>query len=147
MAEPRVTTGTGTRVGPRKGDRLAHIIRVFVVEADSGLRQLLTTHLAVDGRFQIVGESEGGDDVLKVALARAPDAIILDYLAVNPMETIPAIKQSLPEVTLLCSSERNGHLQDQALQLGVDAFLMKERTLADDIVAALVMHIPDVEWS
>ena len=126
---------------------MAHIMRVVVVERDSGLRQLLTMQLAIDGRFEIVGESEGGDDVLRIALARAPDAIVLDYLSVNPMETIPSIKQSLPEVVLLCCSERNGHLQDQALQLGADVFLMKSHTLADDVVSALVAMNPDMEWS
>lgn len=126
---------------------MAHVIRVVVIEPDNGLRQLLTTSLALDGRFEVVGESPGGDDMLRLALARAPDAIILDYLSVNPMDALPAIKQSLPEVILVCTSERNGYLQEQALQLGADYFLMKERTLSDDIVAVLIAANPDSEWA
>ena len=126
---------------------MAHIIRVVVIEPDNGLRQLLTTSLAIDGRFQVVGESAGGEDMLRLTLARAPDAIVLDYLSVNPMEALPAIKQSLPEVTLVCCSERNGHLQEQALQLGADYFLIKERTLNDDIVSVLIAANPDSEWA
>jgi DNA-binding NarL/FixJ family response regulator len=126
---------------------MAHVIRVVVIEPDAGLRQLLTMNLAIDGRFQVVGESAGGDDVLRLALARAPDAIVLDYLSVNPMDALPAIKQSLPEVTLVCCSTRNGHLQEQALQLGADFYLMKERTLSDDIVSALISANPDSEWA
>ena len=126
---------------------MAHVIRVVVIEPDNGLRQLLTTSLALDGRFEVVGESPGGDDMLRLALARAPDAIILDYLSVNPMDALPAIKQSLPEVILVCTSERNGYLQEQALQRGADYFLMKERTLSDDIVAVLIAANPDSEWA
>ena len=126
---------------------MAHVIRVVVVEPDNGLRQLLTTSLALDGRFEVVGESQGGDEMLRLTLARAPDAIVLDYLSINPMETLPSIKQSLPEVILVCTSERNGYLQEQALQLGADHFLMKERTLSDDIVSVLIASNPDSEWA
>ena len=126
---------------------MAHVIRVVVIEPDNGLRELVTMNLAMDGRFQVVGESPGGDDMLRLALSRGPDAIVLDYLSVNPMEALPAIKQSLPEVVLICCSSRNGHLQEQALQLGADYFLMKERTLSDDIVSALIASNPDTEWA
>src|SRR5687768_17015143 len=108
---------------------MPHIIRVFVAEADPGLRDLLANHLSIDGRFQVVGTSGGGDELLQLALARAPDAVVLDYLSVNPLDTLPALKQSLPEMTLVCCSDRNGYLQDQAMQLGADAFISKSQTL------------------
>lgn len=126
---------------------MAHIIRVFIVEADPGLRDLLANHLSLDGRFQVVGTSAGGDEVLPVVLARGPDAVVLDYLAVSPVDVLMALKQSLPEVTLVCCSDRNGYIQDQALQLGADAFISKSQTMTDDVVSALIAANPDSDWA
>jgi DNA-binding NarL/FixJ family response regulator len=125
---------------------MAHIIRVVIVEADAGLRDLMAAQLAIDGRFQVVGTSAGGDETIQVALSRAPDAIVLDYLCVNPLEVVPSLKQSLPELTLVCCSDRNGYLQDQALQLGADVFLSKSQSLTDDVISALLAANPDSEW-
>lgn len=125
---------------------MPHIIRVFIIEADPGLRDLLATYLSMDGRFQVVGTSGGGDEVLPVAMGRAPDAIVLDYLSVNPPDVLPFLKQSLPDMTLVCCSDRNGYLRDQALQLGADNFITKSQTLTDDVVSALIAANPDSDW-
>ena len=122
------------------------MIRVVVADPDKDVRYALSSHLMVDGRFQVVGEAESSQELLQGCMSRAPDAIIMDYVSMSPVDVLPHLRQSLPEVTIICMSDRNGHLKDQAQQLGADAYIDKSRSMTDDIVSALLAAHPDEEW-
>ena len=122
------------------------MIRVVVADPDKDTRYALSSHLMVDGRFQIVGEAESSQELLQGCMSRAPDAVIMDYVSMSPVDTLPYLRQSLPEVTIICMSDRNGYLKDQAQQLGADAYIDKSRSMTDDIVAALLAANPDSDW-
>jgi DNA-binding NarL/FixJ family response regulator len=91
-------------------------------------RDLLRIILEQDGRFEVVGEAENGQEAVDVTTALRPDAIVLD-LAMPVMDGLQAIPRLLgcsPETAIVVlSGFARGQLDGEALARGAAAYVEK----------------------
>lgn len=112
---------------------MSNRIRVLVADDDPNIRALVHVQLETDGRFTVVGEAEDGSVAVGLAIELKPDVIVMDLAmpVMDGLETLPVLRLSQPEVTLVVLSGFGGRsLEDQARSLGADAYLEKDSALS-----------------
>jgi DNA-binding NarL/FixJ family response regulator len=103
--------------------------RVSVVIGDenprtrSGLKAILEAFSSIE----IVGEAAGGRETLESVEQKRPDVIVLDLkLPIRKsLETIRKLREQWPLVRIIVLSQMYQGYQAQAVQAGVDAYLVK----------------------
>jgi DNA-binding NarL/FixJ family response regulator len=116
-------------------------LRVLLVDDDSSFRAAVDAVLRTDGRFEIVGEAENGQDALALVPALAPDCVLLDLNMprLGGIETARLLRQRHPEVrVVIVTSSDHAADVEAASAIGVHAFMAKTQvaTLADGIFPA-----------
>src|SRR5687768_1682669 len=88
----------------KEGHRLGY--RVLLAEDSADIRDLLKLHLAVDGRFEVVAESENGDRVLELVRREQPDLLISDMSleGTSGVELIESLRAECPSCKILVFS-------------------------------------------
>lgn len=104
-------------------------IRVVLADDQPEVRRALTTYLTRDGRFEIVGQAEDGQEAVSLVRSERPDAIILD-LAMPNMNGLLATKEiaeSSPgtKIIILSSAAPFANSGNDALSLGAHAVFDK----------------------
>lgn len=118
-------------------------IRVVLADDAPDLRTLLTLALGRDGRFEVVGQAENGEEAVRCCAENAPDAIVLDIAmpVMDGLQAIPPILAAVPDITIMIlSGFSETHMAKEALDLGAHAYVEKGATLKDiaDRLAELV---------
>lgn len=104
----------------------------FIVR--TGLRVLLSG----EPDLHVVGETDNGQDTLRMVEAFAPDLVIMDFntLSGNGSDTIAEIKRSKPDVRILVLIQHKTEDSIRAaLRVGADGYLLKEANDAELITA------------
>jgi DNA-binding NarL/FixJ family response regulator len=117
-------------------------LRVVLADDTSDIRALLRAALDLDGRFDVVGEAEDGEEALAMVAAERPDAVVLDLAmpVMDGLQTIPQIRRRLPETKILVLSGFDAtRISRDACELGADAYLEKGTALAD--VASVLLRL------
>lgn len=103
-------------------------IRVIIGDDHPVVRDGLKTLLTLEGGIEVVGEAADGDELLRLSIARKPDAVIAD-LAMPKVSGLTAIRQlrkRFPEMLLLVLTGADLNIRpDEAMEAGADAFLRK----------------------
>ena len=117
-------------------------IRVLVVDDHQLFAQGLTTVLAQDGRFEVVGTAATGREAVKLAKTAAADVVLMDMSM--PVLDGPAATRRLlaldpaPRV-IVVSGHTDRLAREAALEAGATAYLTKSEAfdaLADTILEA-----------
>lgn len=117
--------------------------RVVIVDDSEDLRLLLRLTLEADGRFDVLGEAEDGQEALDVCGQENPDLLILD-LAMPRMDGMTALEHLrarnpvVPVVVILSAYPANGWGEEARLA-GANGYLQKggdPSTLADSVYSA-----------
>ena len=126
-------------------------LRTVLVDDVEDLRALLRVLLDQDGRFEIVGEANNGEEAIAVASELHPDVIVLDLAMpiMDGLTALPALREASPSTRIVVLSglpiEEMG---TAAVDAGAVGYIEKGRdipSLADDIYElAGVLHL--VEW-
>jgi DNA-binding NarL/FixJ family response regulator len=103
-------------------------IRVLVVEDYEPFRRFLSSTLAQNPEFEIVGEASDGREAVDKAQALQPDLVLLDIglPTLNGIESARRIRQLSPQSKLLfVSQESSTDVIDEALSIGAMGYVVK----------------------
>lgn len=104
-------------------------IRVVLADDQPEVRRALRTYLTRDGRFEIVGEAEDGEEAVRLVGSEHPDAVLMD-LAMPKMNGLLAtheITQHSPstKIIVLSSNVPFGGTREDAVAVGAHAVFDK----------------------
>ena len=115
-------------------------IRVVLADDNGEIRYLLRTWLEIEGRFEIMGEAERGDELVDLVELERPDEVVVDLAMpeVDGFAAISEIRRRVPETKILVlSAFASPSVRRKAFALGADAVLTKGVPL-EDVEAALI---------
>lgn len=104
-------------------------IKVLLADDQPEVRRALTTYLRRDGRFEIVGEAEDGEEAVKLVESHRPDIVVMD-LAMPKMNGLLATKEITElfpdtKIVVLSSSVPFGGTGQSAVAVGAHAVFDK----------------------
>ncbi len=112
--------------------------RVVLVDDNDGIRMMLGTLLALDGRFDVVGEAVNGKQGVAACNQTQPDLVVLDMEmpVLGGLAALPLIRQAAPGARVLVFSSHPDDMEQEVLERGASRYLVKGTDL-DDVVDAL----------
>lgn len=102
--------------------------RLFIVEDQTAIREMLVEILRTDPNYQLVGESGDGQQALAVILETKPDLLVLDAKlpGLNGVDLLRRIAKKLPDMRVLVfSGHENPVLVRDMLEAGAHGFVEK----------------------
>jgi DNA-binding NarL/FixJ family response regulator len=115
-------------------------IRVVLADDNSEIRYLLRTWLEIEGRFQVTGEAERGDELIDLVELEHPDEVVIDLAMpeVDGFAAISEIRRRAPDTKILVlSAFASPSVRRKAFALGADAVLTKGVPL-EEVESALL---------
>lgn len=116
------------------------MIKVAIIEDNSGFRQTLERLLKESPGFTCVGTYEGGEQALGALPAVSPDVVLMDLNmpdGLSGIETTRRLKELLPELNVLVvTAYKNPENIFDALSAGACGYLLK-RSSAGEILEAI----------
>ncbi len=113
--------------------------RILIVEDHTLLREGLSTMIASDPEFEIVGGAENGLDAVRQTFSLKPDLILMDINmpVMNGSEALKEIKKRNPamRVMMLTAHKAEEYIRD-CLQAGADGYVLKHAT-RDELMTAI----------
>ncbi len=109
-------------------------IRVLIADDNAVFRQGLHRLLASDPGIEVVGEAEDGVSVVALALACAPDVVLMDVRMPRQsgLEAARQIRKRLPQTRIIVLTAHDSPaLRAKAEKAGVAAYLTKEVDSSD----------------
>lgn len=107
--------------------------RVVIVEDHIMVRQLLSHLITDDLNLTIVGEARTVADACSLCLREKPDMAIVDWMLPDG-RGFEVVRKTAPVLTrtrwLFVSSNEQGHMVREAVQLGVQGFVLKRADLS-----------------
>jgi DNA-binding NarL/FixJ family response regulator len=115
-------------------------IRIVLADDNGEIRYLLRTWLEIEGRFEVMGEVESGDELVDLVLREHPDEVVVD-LAMPVMDGLAAIteirKHAPGTKIMVLSAFASPSVRRKAFALGADAVLTKGVPL-EEVESALL---------
>src|SRR5262249_24871842 len=102
--------------------------RVFIVDDNCFVRQLLTEIFKRENDFDVCGEAANGREAVKSASMLHPDLIVLDLAisVMNGLDAARSLTKSLPAVPLIVySGIGDRFVEQQAKFIGIAALISK----------------------
>lgn len=97
-------------------------IRVVLADDQPEVRRALMTYLIRDGRFEVVGEAEDGEEAVTLIVSLRPDVVIMDLAMpnVNGLQATREIAEKSPDtkIIVLSAVAQFGDSREDALALG-----------------------------
>jgi two-component system response regulator DesR len=124
-------------------DLRAHPIRVVLADDNGEIRYLLRTWLEIEGKFEISGEAERGDQLIDLVELEHPDEVVVDLAMpeVDGLAAIVEIRRRAPDTKILVlSAFASPSIRRKAFALGADAVLTKGVPLEEVESALLSMN-------
>lgn len=122
----------------------AEPIRVLVVDDQELFRRGLTMLLTAEPGIDVVGEAGDGDEGTQLAVAVAPDVVLLDIRMPRRtgLEACASIKQAVPstKIIMLTVSDEEADLYE-AVKSGASGYLLKDSSIEE--VAQAVRVVSD----
>lgn len=115
---------------------------IYIVDDDEVINALIVKRFTVEG-YKVEAFTYG-EDCIK-ALARNPDAVILDYYFIsndhkvmNGMEVLDEIKRIRPETpVVMLSGQEKGEIVLELARKGIKDYIIKDNNLIDNLKNAL----------
>lgn len=112
---------------------------VLLVDPQLLLRQGLRSLLSERAEFNVIGDTGDGRDAIRLAIARAPDLVLIDAQlpGLDGIQTTAQLKRRLPQVRVVMLTEtKTSDCLRESLQVGADGFVLK-RAGFDELLGAL----------
>ncbi|MDQ1436550.1 MAG: hypothetical protein QOK43_179 [Acidimicrobiaceae bacterium] len=125
-------------------DVRARPIRIVLADDNGEIRFLLRTWLEIEGRFEITGEVESGDELIDLVIREHPDEIVLDLAmpVVDGLAAISEIRKHAPDTKIVVlSAFASPTVRRKAFALGAHAVLTKGIPL-EEVESALLSLSP-----
>lgn len=108
--------------------------RIFIVEDQTILRDLVRRVVEAYPQVAVVGTSGDGQDAYQQCIGIKPDIVILDIMLpyLNGVEVLRRLKSKLPNIRILVFSEAcSRNVIKQSVEAGVDGFVEKDVELSE----------------
>jgi DNA-binding NarL/FixJ family response regulator len=119
--------------------------RILIVDDHKIARQGLTSLLAGQKKFNIVGEAANGQEAFKKALQFEPDLILMDIGLpdINGIETTRRILEKLPETKLVAfSQQKSSYFVRKMIQAGAVGYVCKEDSI-EEVILGMDLALQD----
>ena len=110
-----------------------HPLRVLLVDDDAAFAEMVACLLGVAG-IEVAGHARDGLDGVELALELEPDVVVMDVRMprMDGLEATRRIVGAVPGLPILVvSSSTEPDDIDRALEAGADAYLSKDRVVAE----------------
>jgi DNA-binding NarL/FixJ family response regulator len=120
--------------------RLTDAVHVLIVDDEAPFVEAVEAMLGEDRRIHIVGSAENGRQAVELALARAPDVVLMD-ISMPVMDGFEATRRILqqrpsPSVLMLTGSDAPEDV-DRARRAGAAGYVTKDR-IEPELAGAIV---------
>lgn len=118
---------------------MSETITVVLADDHVILRQGLKTLLEAEPDIRVIGEASSGREAIELVMDAAPDVVVMDITMpdVNGLQAADVIRTRLSTAKIvILSMYGDEEYVDQAIQSGVDAYLVKE-TVAGELIRAI----------
>lgn len=104
--------------------------RILVADAGESFRHMLVETLSAEEEFQVVGETDDGQEVLRMVREDAPDVVVMDLVllhidGIELLGQLSAIDAAVRPKILVLSSYAKGTMSEVAAQAGADFQMLK----------------------
>lgn len=100
--------------------------RVLLADDVPAFRRIIRLTLERDGRFEVVGEADSGDQAVELAADGQPDVIVLDLdMPVSGQEVLPKLRRAVTGVRVVVLTGLDPAEFGGAEGLGVEAVVKK----------------------
>jgi DNA-binding NarL/FixJ family response regulator len=117
---------------------MAGAIRVLLVDDSPEVRKLLTTRLALEDGFEVVGEAADGAEAIAVATREQPDLVVLDAMmpVLSGIDALPSIIQGSPgSKVIVYSAYTDDPALEKIYEAGAHAVVNKSAPVEQLLVA------------
>ena len=114
-------------------------VRLLITDDHGVLREGVISILDNYPEFVVIAEAEDGERALELAKRVQPDAVILDLMLpiLDGLQVARKLRRTHPNIKIVVlSALAEPEIVEQALKIGVDAYVSKTRCM-DDLVKAL----------
>jgi DNA-binding NarL/FixJ family response regulator len=118
-------------------------IRIVLADDNGEIRYLLRTWLEIEGRFDVMGEVERGDELIDLVVAEQPDEVVVDLAmpVIDGLAAITEIRRHSPATKIVVlSAFASPSVRRKAYALGADAVLNKGIPLEEVEATLLNLH-------
>ena len=114
--------------------------KVLIVEDLNHVREQLRTVLELDERIEVVAEAANGQEALPLVEEYQPDTVLMDVQMpeMGGIQATQIIKNKWPKVKVILLT-MYAEYQNDALDAGADAFLLKGSP-TEDLLQAILNH-------
>lgn len=112
--------------------------RILIVDDSSLMRNKLRVCFESEPGWEVCGEAANGQDAIERAHELRPNFILLDLSmpVMNGLDAAKVLNKLMPSVPLLMyTSFSTGHLEQEALKVGIRRVIIKSEPLADLVAA------------
>jgi len=102
------------------------MVKLFIVESHSLVREALERRLRTAVGMEIVTSAGHHEDVLQKARAFAPDVILLETKTQGGLETLQTLRRLLPEsAVIVLTSYPDSREEDEVRKMGAASYQLK----------------------
>jgi DNA-binding NarL/FixJ family response regulator len=114
------------------------LLRIFIADNRLSIRQGLKALLTQYPQVSVIGEAADGREAWQMAATLQPDVVLMDMQmpVMDGLEAAQRIKSQWPQIKVIALTMYSSY-RTEALQAGVDAFLLKGCT-ADCLLGAIL---------
>ena len=129
---------------------MSNITRVIIADDHPTFRLGLAAVIAKDERFKIVGEAGNGNDALNLIEKHRPAIAVVDWdmPGIDGLELTRRVRQlKLPCRVIILTMHEEESLFNEAMDVGVSAFVLKDNAVNDILVSLRAVDAGDVYLS
>lgn len=111
-----------------------HKLKIIIAEDHIRYRKAIVALLNSDQRFEVIGEAESGEQVVRLTTNLQPDIVIMDVKleGQNGIDATRDIKRKMPNVNVIGLSLYDEEEQQALmLQFGASAYLNKKSSIEE----------------
>jgi len=116
-----------------------HIIKIFLVDDHTIVRQGLAKLLEAEPGFKVIGEAENGREAIRKVTEMVPDIVLMDISMplLNGIEATRHIRKALPKIKIIIlSMHSHNRYISELFSAGISGYLLKDSS-GDDIIKAV----------
>lgn len=118
---------------------MSNRLKILIADDHPIFRRGLCDVIASDASLNLIGQATNGEEALRLATELRPDIVILDVHMpkLTGLQTAKLIQeQKLPVKVVLLTMHEAEELLNEALELGIQAYVLKENAV-EDLVQAI----------
>lgn len=108
---------------------MVETIKLIIVDDHAMVRQGIRQMLSMEENFEIIGESEHGDEVIEKVLSLKPDVVLMDINlpGKNGIELTSELRQRAPAIKILALTvDGDQYHLSQMIKAGASGYILKD---------------------